>query len=224
MDISLEEALRIYDHYGIDKACLVSFKSVFADFLAGNRQHYADCQRAADRVVPVAFFDAGWGPATVTGIREAAEAGYKMVKLGLQAGDSYRLQRIILPFLEIAHEHGLVVLADCGHSTQDLFPFAARFAEIPFLILLNGPYTRELYSPALQLPNAYLVAGAALDIPDALRAGVDYLGADKIVFGTGFPDLDPAHVLGRTMESELSDEQREAIFSGNLLRIFEGRR
>lgn len=58
--------------------------------------------------------------------------------------------------------------------------------------------------------------------PIALRCGVDFFGADHVVFGTDFPfegERVPAEILRTVRELDVSEADRDAILGGNAARL-----
>jgi predicted TIM-barrel fold metal-dependent hydrolase len=63
----------------------------------------------------------------------------------------------------------------------------------------------------------------------ALRCGLEFFGTERVLFGTDFPmgprdgELFVEQVLGSVRELDVSEADRDAIFSGNALRLLERR-
>jgi aminocarboxymuconate-semialdehyde decarboxylase len=58
--------------------------------------------------------------------------------------------------------------------------------------------------------------------PIALRCGVDFFGADHVVFGTDFPfegERVPAEILRTVRELDVSEGERAEILGGNVTRL-----
>lgn len=71
-------------------------------------------------------------------------------------------------------------------------------------------------------PNLYLdLSGTGLFRHGVLRALLDEVGEEKILFGTDYPVCDPyMYVGGVGLDPLLSESEREAVFFGNAKRLF----
>jgi predicted TIM-barrel fold metal-dependent hydrolase len=68
--------------------------------------------------------------------------------------------------------------------------------------------------------NLYLdVSASGLDRWLALRALVDGVGSERILFGTDYPVCNPGAIIGAILAEPISDRDRENIFSLNAKRL-----
>jgi len=56
-----------------------------------------------------------------------------------------------------------------------------------------------------------------------IETAVAEAGAEKIVYGSDLPLLDPALQIAKVTESDITREQKELILSGNMQRLFSRR-
>jgi uncharacterized protein len=71
-------------------------------------------------------------------------------------------------------------------------------------------------------PNFYLdTSGYGHDRVGVLEYAVKTIGPDRILFGSDFSINDPGTVIARIKNSFLTEEQKQKIFSGNLLALLE---
>jgi predicted TIM-barrel fold metal-dependent hydrolase len=79
---------------------------------------------------------------------------------------------------------------------------------------------RALYERVKTTPNLYVdVCGSAAH-RGAMRRLIDFVGADKVLFGSDFPMFDFAWELGRVTLADIGDEEKRLIYRENARRIF----
>ncbi len=137
-------------------------------------------------------------------------------------GDGYRL------VWEHADAHGLTVLshssAGCRHgSPKRLGQLAERYPNSNVLIA-HSASSWDMIEVATQAAserdNVYLdLCGSPL-LFGALEQMVEAVGADKVLFGTDLPFIDPRPGLGRVAFSRLSDDDKRKILGLNATRLF----
>ncbi len=89
------------------------------------------------------------------------------------------------------------------------------------LLLAGGSYRQQrTLLPLLRaFPNVSLVLGEAYNPHLALEQLVAEIGAERLLFGTGFPRTEAMCAITYLLYSALSDEQKQLIGSGNLERL-----
>ena len=128
--------------------------------------------------------------------------------------------------MAFAEERALPVLVH-GSGQEDWEAIAQRYPRASF-IMAHGcawdgmdPAGREHYEEIHRIENLYVdVAGSAAH-RGALRALVDLVGVDKVLYGSDFPMFDLGFALGRVAGSELDCAEQSAVCSGNARRLFE---
>ena len=50
---------------------------------------------------------------------------------------------------------------------------------------------------------------------------IEKAGVEKVLFGTDTPMRDPAPILGWVVYDHISDSEREAVLSGNFMRLIQ---
>ena len=112
------------------------------------------------------------------------------------------------------------------HHLGSLFPYLYGRIRIMFDMLESrSPEKHEMKRPILDYLKMFYVDTAIHGTPRSLMCGVDFYGADQIMFGTDGPfDAD----LGRptiqaTIDAinkmDISDTERAQIFEGNIIRL-----
>ncbi|MCD6360434.1 MAG: amidohydrolase family protein [Armatimonadetes bacterium] len=124
---------------------------------------------------------------------------------------------------EALNDQRVPVFVDFGETDWDeLYWLAAAHPDMP--VVLMGSYyrvARYLYPLMERCPNFHIEAntyGAFRGIEDV----VEVFGAERLLFGTGLPDLEPGAPIAQITYAEVSDADKALMASGNLLRILSG--
>jgi len=125
-------------------------------------------------------------------------------------------------YLAVAQERKIPVIL---HSRYGItMETLANIMEIyPDLTVLFGdtdswPNARRLYPLAYAYKNLYFDLSYVMD-DQGIEDMVGRFGADRLVFGTGFPDRYTGSTMAMLRAAEISDEDRAKIFAGNLERL-----
>jgi predicted TIM-barrel fold metal-dependent hydrolase len=69
-------------------------------------------------------------------------------------------------------------------------------------------------------PGVYLdISGSGIQRWGLLRFAIDKAGKEKFLFGTDFPISNPASFVQGALFEDLSDDEFEALLSGNFKRL-----
>ena len=83
----------------------------------------------------------------------------------------------------------------------------------------------DMYVPLIQnYPNFYVELCGSLNNTYSVDEIAERFGADRLIFGTDFMNLDAKYELGRVAFSELSDPEKEMIFAENFLNLLKDSR
>jgi len=99
---------------------------------------------------------------------------------------------------------------------NQLFDLCHTFPDVP-VILVNPGYrsTRMQYSIWEQCDNFHVDTSLFIanhEIEDVVK----YFGAEKILYGSRMPYLEPGTFMGRVMYASISDEDKAKIAAGNI--------
>ena len=131
--------------------------------------------------------------------------------------------RELTEILRLAGEYGMVVSYHTIVEQQEqMEQMIADNPEVTFVAAHPGE--RESYMLHLErlckYENAFLdLSGTGLFRYGMLYAGVQKAGAEKFLFGTDYPIINPAMYVGAVEFEHISEADRELIFAGNAKRI-----
>lgn len=125
--------------------------------------------------------------------------------------------------LDAAQDLGMVVsIHSMGDDAMDAMAAAHPGCKIVFAHPGEAPAVARHMERLSKSGNFYLdLSGTGLFRHGVLRALIDEVGVEKILFGTDYPVCNPyMYVGGVGLDPLLSREEKAAVFSGNVRRLF----
>lgn len=128
------------------------------------------------------------------------------------------------PIYQFADERALAILF---HTGSDAYPkylsdIAPRFPRAKFVAGHSGntPDERaQAIAAAQSHPNVYLETCSTFRTPGVIEQLVNEAGADRVLFGTDMPLMDPRPQIGKIITARISDEAKQKILGGNARRL-----
>jgi predicted TIM-barrel fold metal-dependent hydrolase len=230
--------VQLMDRAGIDRACVSSASAImYKNSHAGNGELAEEIEGRRDRLTPFAVLN----PAYAAWERDLHWCHAVLGAKGLRLYPAYHLYTLddtcCHEIVEAATELGMLIsipvraadprqrhwLIDVGDvPLADIAGLAAAHPEARFIILEGDQFTRSpLIAEADQLPpNYWLEMSRPYPLYNReLQKMKDALGADRIVFGTGICFKYPEPALLRMEVLQASDDEKELIYSGNMVRL-----
>lgn len=224
-----EDVLRMADRAGFDMVFGTDVIALKYGMKEGNRQLAREMKKYPDRIIGYATISsARFGRDAVEEVQRCYEEygmrGLKIVHQVVGRG-SYQLlvtlnEPAMYPIIAKAAELGMPILA---HSTPeecagllDAVPDAkiimAHAGGCPTAL---GDWFRAI-EVAGHYPNIYLdTASSQIDM-GYIEAAVNGVGAERVVFGTDMPLLDPFFGMAKVTGADLLEEQKELILGKNI--------
>jgi predicted TIM-barrel fold metal-dependent hydrolase len=128
-----------------------------------------------------------------------------------------------IPFCTQVGHTGPLCASEPGRPIPYLDHVALEFPELRIIAGHIGfPWVNEMISLALKYPNVYIDTSAytAKRFPSEFVAYLKGAGRKKVMFGTNYPMLTPAHCLKDLASLGLDEEATELFLSGNAKSIF----
>lgn len=125
--------------------------------------------------------------------------------------------------LDAAQDLGMVVsLHSMGEDAMDAMADAHLGCKIVFAHPGEAPAVARHIQRLQKSENFYLdLSGTGLFRHGVLRALIDQVGVERILFGTDYPVCNPyMYVGGVGLDPLLSEGEKAAVFSGNVRRLF----
>lgn len=229
---STDDVLRLADRAGFDKIFATDITALHYDSAEGNRRLAEDMKRHPDRIIGYASISsARFGRAAVEEVQRCYEVygmrGLKIIHQTAGLG-SYSLLTTIdepamYPIIAKAAELGMPILA---HATPE--ECAGLCTAVPDAIVIMahsgghptamGDWFRAI-EVARHYPNIYLDTASSQSDMGYIEALVAGVGAERVIFGTDMPLIDPFFGYAKVTGTELSEEDKAQILGGNILRL-----
>ena len=130
------------------------------------------------------------------------------------------------PIYEFADDRELVVLwhtgIEGGSAPMHMAGVASRFERASFVAGHSGncpPLRRQAIDVAREYPNVFLETCSTFRTPGVIEQLVGEAGADRVLFGSDIPLMDPRSQLGKIITADISDEDKRLVLGGNARRL-----
>jgi len=213
------------DRLGIEKACVSDSLSIGPDYKRGNDRLAHAMKDYPSRLVGYAAVNPNY-PKDMGNELERCfkELGMKGIKLHCDLhkypveGNNYRTA------FEFANSLGIPVLIH-GYGGREILERILRHYPNARIIAAHvGGWDGKSENPAIELAkdyeNLYLDLASSIAYRNAFEKMVEMVGADRILYGSDMPLLDPGYQLGRVVRSGLSEEDMGKILSSNARKVF----
>ena len=130
------------------------------------------------------------------------------------------------PIYEFANDRKLPLLWHTGIEHASWPKYAAdvapKYPDANFVLGHSGncpPARRQALDVAKDHPNVYLETCSTFRTPGAIEELVEEGGADRVIFGSDIPLMDPRTQLGKIITADISDEDKRLVIGGNAKRL-----
>jgi predicted TIM-barrel fold metal-dependent hydrolase len=125
---------------------------------------------------------------------------------------------LLLPWMADPLFHALeqrrlpVLLLERFVNLEQAAGLAGRYPDLPFILTQQGYRSQRVLMALMKaFPNLYLSIGNNYGVHGGLEQLCRTLGADRLLFGTEFPNAEPMSAVSYLLYSALSDEVKEQI-------------
>ena len=220
-----DEMLRAMDAVGIDKSCV--FNVFHPDGRTGNDQ----TARFVDR--PSRSLHRFRLRVSADAERNGAELERAIDSLGMRAIKIYPpytpfpLDHPIWdPIYDFAHQRGLPIITHTGieptAAPRFLSQVAPRFPGASFVAGHSGnvePHRSQAIQAARSYPNVYLETCSTFRSPGVIEELVQKAGAERVLFGSDTPLMDPRSQIGKILTAAISDQAKRQILGENACQL-----
>ena len=220
-----DEMLRAMDAVGIDKSCV--FNVFHPDGRTGNDQTARFVDRHPDRFIGFAYVS------PLMPDRMAPELERAIDRLGMRAIKIYPpytpfpLDHPIWdPIYDFAHQRGLPIITHTGieptAAPRFLSQVAPRFPGASFVAGHSGnvePHRSQAIQAARSYPNVYLETCSTFRSPGVIEELVQKAGAERVLFGSDTPLMDPRSQIGKILTAAISDQAKRQILGENACQL-----
>lgn len=215
--------LHAMDRAGIDKACL--FHIFYPDGTTSNNLTARFVALHPDRFIGFAYVSPLM-PGRMRPELERAidELGFAAIKLYTVYTPWNPSEPAWDPIYEFANERGLAVIMHTDEiaAPKYLAEIAPRFPRANFVAGHSGntPQERAQAIAAAQAhDNVYVETCSTFRTPGVIEQLVNEAGADRVLFGSDIPLMDPRAQLGKIITADVSDEAKRLVLGENARRL-----
>lgn len=213
------------DAVGIDRSCV--FNIFHPEGSIGNNETAVFVARHPNRFIGFAYVSPLLPDLMVPELERAVdELGFRAIKL-YPPYTSYPLNHPAWdPIYAFANERALAVLAHTGSGEasepRHLREAARRFSKASFVAGHAGnfePYRSQAIKVAQDCPNVYLETCSTFRNPGLIEELVDRVGAERVLFGSDTPLMDPRPQIGKIITAAIDNEAKGLILGENARRL-----
>jgi len=226
-----EEMIWMMDRCGIDKTIVSPTPALCADLVYGNDVMLDTVKRHRGRIYGAVTVNGNYPEISVDELNRCFEADRDVVLVKLHPilngcrMDDKRMKGVY----EFASERKLFILVHTwldqdAYGNQDLFASVAKdYPDINWLMgHSGGPFgSHRAVEIAQELPNVFLDLTMSLVPARQIEFFIGEVGAERVIFGTDNPFIDPRPQIGRLCLADITQEERALIMGGNARRYIE---
>ncbi|MFP4384087.1 MAG: amidohydrolase family protein [Spirochaetia bacterium] len=228
----IEELIGHFGYYGIDNA-LIYHQEALRSSAEGNSLLLTELEGTGFYPCGVAVPTAGELGSPEHFVKTAISRGIKVFRLFPSVNNFTFAPFTLSGLLEQTGRYSMPVLVDFTDPKDPMLPYttwdfspdyravyetAVQFPDTPFVILIPGMLThRDQLAILSAVPNVYL---------ECSSFGYRYIeevcgliSADRLIFGSHTPHLDPGLAISYVMYAEISDTEKQKIAGGNIQRL-----
>ncbi|MGC9317218.1 MAG: amidohydrolase family protein [Armatimonadota bacterium] len=226
---SAEAMVRSMDRLGIDVSLVSPHIAITSDYREGNRQVAEAAEHFPGRIVPLVVVNPNYPPAEIEAEIEHWHEATGIVGFKFHSGlhSATCLDESYTPAYEYADEYGVPILSHSwngeGGREAVIEKLSERYPNIAF-INAHSSSGWEVIDAACDLverfDRVHLDLTGSLLVYGGLERMVARVGAERILWGTDNPFIDPRPALGRMLCARVSDESKRAMLGLNARRLF----
>lgn len=226
--VELSSLLKQMDALGIERAVLCTVDQFIAvRNREGNDEIIAAVRDHPDRFWGLAAVNPWFEQAGVDELKRCLDCGLVGLKLNSHLQGFLLSDPLVHPLIDVCYQHEAVVYAHTGTPITSepfqLAELAQTFPDVPMIMGHMG-FTDFWYDavPAGQLSNNIYLESSLIDTMNFANA-VHKLGAERVLFGTDYPETDMSLELEKVHMIDINDEQRSLVIGDNAMKLFGGR-
>ncbi|MDQ7010372.1 MAG: amidohydrolase family protein, partial [Mariprofundaceae bacterium] len=214
------------DAVGIDQACV--FNIFHADCRIGNDETAAFVARHPDRFIGFAYASPLFAPNVIQSelARCIDDLGFRAIKVYPTYMPWPLHDEHWYPIYEFADDRGLAVPLHTGIEPNAhpryLSEVAPRFPNAQFVAGHSGnvdPHRQDAIAAARAYPNVYLETCSTFRSPGVIETLVEQAGAERVLFGSDTPLMDPRCQMGKIITAMIPAEAKRLVLGENARRL-----
>ena len=217
--------LQAMDAVGIDLSCV--FNIFHPDGTRANDQTAAFVARHPDRFIGFAYVSPLMPDRMVPELERAIDQlGFRAIKI-YPSYTPYPLNHSAWDAVyQFAHDRELVIISHTGVEApaqpKHLGEAATRFPQANFVAAHAGNVAeqrRHGIEAAQRCANFFLETCSTFRMPGVIEELVEGAGADRVLYGSDTPLIDPRSQIGKIITADISDQAKRMILGENARRL-----
>ena len=215
--------IRAMDDVGIDLACL--FNIFHPDGVRANDQTAAFVALRPDRFIGFAYVSPMMPNSMVPELERALDRlGFYAIKLYSPYTPYEYNHPIWDPVYQVAQDREIVVIAHTGSNGEPKYlgKAAQRFPNAKFVAAHAGneePFRTQAMDVARSYENFFLETCSTYRTPGVIEELVEKVGADRVLYGSDMPLMDPRSQIGKIITADISNDDKLMILGKNAKKI-----
>ncbi len=223
----IETLIKEMNEHHIDKTILVPWDQAIAVHNEqGNRYVQEQSDKYPNRFIPFCTVNPWWGGEAVLELERAHSQGAKGLKLhpvyqGFQLSDP-----IVKPVIKAAVERNMPIYIPTGIPVMSM-PLQLKHLAQEFTdgVFIQGHFGAtdfwiDAIPSVVDCPNIYV--DTAYNMISSIENAIKLVGSSRVIFSSDAPYMSLAGEIEKISWLTVSEEEREQICSGNIVRILEG--
>lgn len=226
-----EEMVWMMDRCGIDKTILSPNTAICSDLVFGNNVMLDTIKKFRGRLYGACSVNGNFPSLSVDELERcfSEDKAVVLVKLHPFLSGCKMNDRRMKGIYDFVSKRKLFIIVHTwldndAYGNQDLFASVAKdYPDIKWLMgHSGGPFgSYRAVEIAHELPNVFLDLTLSMIPARQIEFFVREVGADRIMFGTDNPFIDPRPQIGRLCLADITQEDRIKIMGGNARRYIE---
>jgi len=228
-DINGDELIRVMDDTEVERAILIPNRPKSYALETANAFVFELTRKHPDRFLSHCRVDPWQGDLAMDLLKKGHQTyGAKSLLLHPWEEHFNVALSLVDPFVSYAAENGMVVMIEAGYSLMshplDIAELARRHPSAKIIAthglqLDSSAFALSDASLALEeCPNLY-AGTAGMYAFEMMENIVNTLGSERLIFGTHFPWFNMALEKYRVERLNISEEQKQAVFSENIIKL-----
>ncbi len=226
---SATDLIRQMDELGVDRAIVCPMKPRTYHLADGNDKVAEAVAKHPDRLVGFARVDPWLREDAVSELVRALEhGGLRGLYLNPWEETFQIALHLVDPVVEVVRQRRLPVIVASGHpwlsEGLQVGELASRFPDVPFVATngcqfnISGLGTFDADLAVAANPNV-LLQTTGVYREDFLEGVVSHYGAERVMYASGFPYMDPRLEILRVTWAHFDEEQKASMLGGNAERL-----
>lgn len=215
-----------YAQFGVDKACINSFKLSYV-YMEGNTEVAAAVKEFPDRFIGFGIISPRYGSRKDVEAeidRCVLDLGFKGLKLHPSLNEYFADSPMVYPVVEKAIAYDIPILFHCWSdaysSPRNLANLAERYPEAKILMgHMGGDHWLDAIYVAAAHENLYLDTADSHGDLLVMHTAVQVAGADKVVFGSDVPSFNLPSELAKVQHAMIDEDAKKKILGENAARL-----